>query len=132
MPDKKDIDIEELKRQTSHGDRLDTDADNDAKQELADAILDELVRIDAGEEQKTISVWDGPVAALVRALDENPEQRAAVGTALRRQLDLAETGETIERSELVRYALRLGFKQADPDTFEILREAVRDHATQDL
>jgi hypothetical protein len=132
MPDDEDIDLEELKRQTSHGDRLDTDADNDAQQELADAILDELARIDAGEEQKTISVWDGPIAALVRALDENPEQRAAVGTALRRQLDLTETGETIERSELVRYALRLGFRQADPDTFEVLREAVREHATQDL
>jgi hypothetical protein len=132
MPDDEDIDLEELKRQTSHGDRLDTDADNDAQQELAEAILSELARIDAGEEQKTISVWDGPVAALVRALDENPEQRVEVGEALCRQLDIERNDEPIERSELVRYALRLGFKQAAPEQFEILREAVREHATQNL
>lgn len=132
MSGEDDVDLEELKRQTSHGDRLDTDADNDERQELADAILAELGRIDAGEEQKTISVWDGPVAALVRALDEQPEQRAEIGTALRRQLDIETDAETIDRSELVRYALRLGFKQADPDTFEILRESVQEHATQDL
>jgi 6-phosphogluconate dehydrogenase len=133
MPDdQEDIDLEKLKRQTSHGDRLDTDADNDAQQELADAILDELGRIGAGEEQKTISVWDGPTAALVRALDDNPEQRAAVGKSLYRQLDVESDDDPIERSELVRYALRLGFKQAAPDTFEVLREAVQEYATQDL
>ena len=127
-----DIDIEELKRQTSHGDRLDSDADNDAQQELADAILSELAAIDAGDKQKTISIWDGPTAALVRALDEQPAQQRDVGEALRRQLDLAETDEPIERSELVRYALRLGFKQAAPEKFTTLREAVQEHATQDL
>jgi hypothetical protein len=132
MPEDDDIDLEELKRQTSHGDRLDSDADNDERQELAEAILDELARIDAGEEQKTISVWDGPVAALVRALDEKPEQRAQIGTALCRQLDIDADEEPIDRSKMVRYALRLGFKQADPDKFETLKESVQEHATQDL
>lgn len=127
-----DIDLEALKQQTSHGDRLDSDADNDARQALKDAILSELAAIDAGEEQKTISVWDGPTAALVRALDENPEQRAEIGDALRRQLDIDGDEAPIERSELVRYALRLGFKQADAEIFGILREAVQEHATQDL
>lgn len=67
----------------------------------------------------------------VRALDEQPEQRAEVGDALRRQLDLDEEGE-IDRSDLVRYALRLGFRQADPDKFETLKESVREYATQGL
>jgi hypothetical protein len=132
MPDDDDIDIEELKRKTSQGDRLDSDADNDERQALKDDILAELARIDAGEEQKTISVWDGATAAFVRALDDNPDQRAAIGDALRRQLDIDGDDAPIEHSELVRYALRLGFKQADAETFEILRDAVRDHATQDL
>lgn len=132
MPDDEDIDLEELKRQTSHGDRLDSDADNGERQALKDTILTELAAIDAGEQQKTISVWDGPTAALVRALDDNPEQRTEIGAALRRQLDIDGDEEPIEHSELVRYALRLGFQQADPEIFEILREAVREHATQDL
>lgn len=130
--DADDIDLDELKEQTSHGDRLDSDADNDERQALKDAILDELARIDAGEEQKTISVWDGATAAFIRALDENPEQRAALGDALRRQLDIDEDQDPIERSELVRYALRLGFQQADSAKYDTLREAVRDHTTQDL
>jgi hypothetical protein len=132
MPTDDDIDLEELKRQTSHGDRLDSDADNDAQQELTEAILDELAQIDASEKQKTISIWDGPTAALIRALDDNPEQRTEIGNALRRQLDIDGDQEPIEHSELIRYALRLGFKQADPETFELLREAVQKHATQDL
>lgn len=126
-----EIDLEELKRQTSHGDRLDSDADNDQQQALADAILTELERIDAGEEQKTVSVWDGPTAAYIRALDEHPDQRAKVGDALRRQLDI-DGDEPVDRSELVRFALRLGLRQAAPDKFETLKESVQKHVTQDL
>lgn len=103
----------------------------DQQQTLADAILTELERINEGEEQKTISSWDGPVAASVRALGTTPEQRAEVGESLRRQLDIDEESE-IDRSELVRYALRLGFRQVDPDKFETLKESVREHATQGL
>jgi hypothetical protein len=44
--------------------------------------------------------------------------------------DIDDEKEPIERSELVRYALRLGFQQAAPDKFETLREAVQEHATQ--
>lgn len=126
-----EIDLAELKRQTSHGDRLDSDADNDQQQALADAILTELERIDAGEEQKTVSIWDGPTAAYIRALDEHPDQRAEVGDALRRQLDI-DGDEPVDRSELVRFALRLGLRQAAPDKFETLKESVQKHVTQDL
>lgn len=134
MPDDEDIDLEALKDQTSHGDRLDSDADNDAQQALKDDIIEELAAIDAGDKQKTISIWDGETAAFIRSLDDNPDQRDEIGDALRRQLDIdgSDDQETIERSELVRYALRLGFRQADPDAFEILRESVRECATQDL
>lgn len=126
-----DKDLEELKRQTSHGDRLDSQAGNEQNQDLKQAILDELARIEVGDEQKTVSVWDGPTAAFVRALDTNPEQRAQVGESLRRQLGIEEQGE-IERSELVRYALRLGFKQAAPDKFDVVKESVQEHETQGL
>jgi hypothetical protein len=132
MPDDEDIDLEELKQQTSHGDRLDSDADNDERQELKAAILTELTAIDEGAKQRTVSIYDGSTAALIHALDDNPQQRTEIGNALRRQLDIDGDGEPVERSELVRYALRLGFKQADPETFELLREAVQKHATQDL
>lgn len=126
-----DIDLDELKRQTSHGDRLDSDADNDAQQELKEAIFDELERIDEGEEQKTVSIWDAPAAAYIRALDEHPEQRDEIGRSLRRQLDIDAEG-SIEQSEFVRLALRLGLRQADSDKFEIVGEAVRDRALEGL
>lgn len=126
-----DIDLDELKRQTSHGDRLDSNADNDAQQELKAAVLDELEQIDAGEKQKTVSIWDAPTAAYVRALIEHPEHRDEVGQSLRRQLDVDAEG-SIERSELVRLALRLGLQQANADKFEILGEAVRERALEGL
>lgn len=53
---------------TSHSDRLDSAADNDQQQELADSILTEFDRIDAGEEQKSVSIWDGPVAAFAHLM----------------------------------------------------------------
>ncbi len=131
MTEEDDIDLDELKRQTAHGDRLNAEADNDARLELKETILDELAQIDASEKQKTVSIWDAPTAAYVRALVEHPEHREEVGQSLRRQLDVDAEG-SIERSELVRLALRLGLQQANADKFEILGEAVRERALEGL
>ncbi|MGB9934105.1 hypothetical protein [Haloarcula amylolytica] len=125
-----DPDLEDLKAQTSQGDRLDSAAKEMDRQDLVDDIVDELEAIDAGDQQKTVSVWDGQLAAFIRALEANPEHLDAVGNGLQEQLDIQKT-ET-DRSSVLRLALRVGFQEAAPEQFEAVREAVRKQATKGL
>jgi len=125
-----DPDLEDLKAQTSQGDRLDSAAKEMDRQDLVEDIVDELEAIDAGEQQKTVSVWDGQLAAFIRALEANPEHLDAVGNGLQEQLDIEET-ET-DRSSVLRFALRVGFQEAAPEQFEAVRDAVRKQATKGL
>lgn len=125
-----DDELAALREQTSHGDRIDEATAEEEKRELVEDIIAELEAIDAGNQQKTISVWDGHLAAFVRALESNPNQLDDVGHALQRRLDLDE--EDIDRSDLLRLALRLGFQEAAPEEFEAVREAARKQATKGL
>jgi hypothetical protein len=125
-----DEDIESLRKQTSQGDRLDEAAKQEATQELVNDIVAELEAIDAGKQQKTVSVWDGPMAAFVRALEANPEQLEAVGHALQERRDV--DGDDIDRSEVLRHALRLGFQTAAPEHYEAVQDAVQQQATDRL
>lgn len=125
-----DDEIEELKQQTSQGDRLDEASDEQSRHALKTAILEELERIEEGEEQKAISVWDGPMAALVRALENHPDQLEELGHSLQDELGVDE-GD-VDRSEVIRLALRLGLRTASPEVVEATREAVSDQATKNL
>lgn len=124
-----DDDIEALRQQTSQGDRIDEAAPDDVAS-LVDDIVEELEAIDSGEKQKTVSVWDGPLAAFIRALESNPEQMEDVGKALQEHLDIE--SENIDRSELLRLSLRVGFKTAAPEEFDAVRDGVQEHATRRL
>lgn len=125
-----DDDLAALREKTSHGDRIDEAPTAESKQSLADDIITELEAIEAGEQQKTVSVWDGHLAAFIRALEENPEQLQAVGQSLQRRLDLEE--DDVDRSEVLRLALRLGFQEGAPEEFDAVREAVQKQATKKL
>lgn len=130
MSNADDEELAALRKQTSHGDRIDEAANEDQKRDLVEDIVAELEAIDAGEQQKTISVWDGHLAAFIRALESNSEQLEDVGHALQRQFDLEES--EVDRSTILRYALRLGFQEAAPEEFEAVREAAREQATKGL
>lgn len=128
MPE--DDELAALREQTSQGDRIDQAASAEQKQVLVEAIVEELEAIDAGEQQKTLSVWDGALAAFIRALEDNPDQLEAVGHSLQQRLG-TDTAE-IDRSEVLRLALRLGFQEAAPEEFDAVRDAVQKHATKGL
>lgn len=125
-----DEELAALREQTSQGDRIDQAASAEQKQVLVEAIIEELEAIDAGEQQKTLSVWDGALAAFIRALEDNPDQLEAVGHSLQQRLG-TDTAE-IDRSEVLRLALRLGFQEAAPEEFDAVRDAVQKHATKGL
>lgn len=128
MSDEKDL--EALRQQTDRGDRIDTATDAADQQAFVDDIVAELEAIDAGDQQKTLSVWDGHLAAFVRALEENPDRLTEVGQNLQQRLDV--DGGEIDRSTVLRFALQLGFQEAAPEMFEAVREAARRHATKSL
>jgi hypothetical protein len=125
-----DPDLEQLREQTEHGDRIDAVATENERADLKGSILDELDAIDAGDQQKTVSIWDGPVAAYIRALEEHPEQLENVGHALQQRLDLDE--DEVDRAAVLRLALRVGLREATPKQYETLEDAVREQATKGL
>ena len=125
-----DDDLAALREQTSQGDRLDEAGSAEKKRALVDDIVSELEAIEDGEQQKTVSVWDGNLAAFIRALEDNPNRMEHVGHALQRRLDV-DVGEA-DRSDILRLALRLGFQEAVPEEFDAVRDAVRKQATKDL
>jgi hypothetical protein len=122
-----DDELEELRRQTERGDRLDEDGRRDATAQFRERVQTALDELEAGERQKTVSVWDGPLAAFVVAL-ENTEDMEAVGTSLQEALGSDVDVEALDRSEVLRLALRLGFQEAAPGYLETAREAVREQA----
>lgn len=120
-----------LREQTTHGDRLDEAAHNEISAEFIETLVSELDAIDAGETQKTVSVWDGSFAAFLRALEAHPEQLDAVGADLQAELD-GSADDSVDRSEVIRLALRVGLKEASPETFAALQEGVQRHAVNQL
>lgn len=52
---------------------------------------------------------------------------AAVGDDLQAALD-ASTDDPVDRSEIIRLALRVGLKEASPETFAALQDGVQQHA----
>jgi hypothetical protein len=123
-------DLDDLRKQTERGTRIETAADEDDLATFRDAIGEHLEAIDSGDKQKTLSAWDGPLAAFVAALEDDPERYDAVADAIAEELDVAL--EDPKKSELLALTLRVGFQQVAPEEMEALREAVREDATKGL
>jgi hypothetical protein len=137
MSDDSDPELDALRRQTSHGDRLDEAPREDDRRDLQASIREELEAIDSGDRQKTVSVWDRELAALFATFDDDAhdhaDHRDAVGRALREALGReVEDGAAVDRSEVLRLALRLGLAEAAPEYVDTLREAVADRAADSL
>jgi hypothetical protein len=133
MSDDTDAELDALRERTSHGDRLDEAPRDDDRDDLQASMREALAEIDSGDRQKTVSVWDGDLAAFLAALDDHPDHRDAVGRALGEALGReVEDDEAVDRSEVLRLALRLGLAEAAPEYVDTLREAVADHATDSL
>jgi hypothetical protein len=125
-----DDELRRLREQTAGGDRLDTAETQERQRELVEALVDELEKIDQDDRSKTVSVWDGPTAAYLAALDDDPEARAELADGLADALD--QPVDDPDRSELLRLLIRLGLRTAAPEHVDALREAVREQAADGL
>jgi|GEM_PF-4187074 len=118
-----DDEIEELRRQTEKGDRIDERTGGEDGSDLVDAILEEL----DGQETKTVSVWSPPIAALVSVMEDQPVVRERLAAAL----GIDEPGSA-ERSDVLKAILREGISGADPELWESVREAYAEHTVEEL
>jgi len=88
-----------------------------------------LADIEAGDTSKTLSVRDARLTALVRALEET-DHLDEVGTELQEALGRETDADEIDRSEVLRLAVRLGLQEAAPETLDTARDAYARHATE--
>ena len=133
MSDESEADLAHLREATDHGDRLEKATEEVDRAEFQESVTEYLAEIEDGDRQKTVSVWDGEIAALLSALEDHPEEMTRVGNALRETLDSdTDTDDDVGRSEIIRLALRVGLREATPEDIEIVRKAVRDYATRRL
>jgi hypothetical protein len=137
MSDESEADLAHLREATDHGDRLEKATEEVDRAEFQESVTEYLVEIEDGDRQKTVSVWDGEIAALLSALEDHPEEMTRVGNALRETLDSdsdtdTDTNDDVGRSEIIRLALRVGLREATPEDIETVRKAVRDYATRRL
>lgn len=129
MPDEDRL--AELQAESEKGDRLDSEVVISEGEALAQAINEELDAIESGDVYQSVTIWDKKSTALIRALEKNPEHLKQVGTELREQIGVSDSGE-VDRGEVLRYALRLGLQQAADEQLDILRDVIRDRSAQDI
>ncbi|MCD2201365.1 hypothetical protein LPA44_15955 [Halobacterium sp. KA-4] len=124
-----DDELEQLRQQTDVGTRAQEATPSDESTDLEDAMVTLLAAVEAGETSKTLSVRDARLTALVRALEETGELEE-VGTDLQEALDREAAPDAIDRSEVLRLAVRLGLQEAAPDLLETARDAYGRHASE--
>ncbi|MCF2165404.1 hypothetical protein PNP85_13065 [Halobacterium salinarum] len=124
-----DDELEQLRQQTDVGTRAQEATPSDESTDLEDAMVTLLAAVEAGETSKTLSVRDARLTALVRALEETGELEE-VGTDLQEALGREAAPDAIDRSEVLRLAVRLGLQEAAPDLLETARDAYGRHASE--
>jgi hypothetical protein len=124
-----DENLDQLREQSQRGSRL--QESDESETELVDELVVALEEIESGDRRKTIAVRDKPVAALLKTLDDNPDDIAAVGQALQQALG-RDTDEEFDRSEISRLAFRVGLQEAAPKYMEQLQDAHAEHMKDQL
>lgn len=118
-----DPDLDELREQTQSGNRI-----SEAKKHqrtFEDHVADALDRVDDGDINRTISLYDTRLAALVAALEADDETRHQVVGDLRAELgdDSPVDLDDVDRSELLGLAIRVGLKTASPGVLDDAKSA---------
>lgn len=127
-------DVEELRKQHQKGSRVTgaaagSEEPSDEVNPLEEAMVTSFAQIEAGETAKSLSVRDGQLASLIHGLETEPDELEAVGIALQKALDREPDPEAIDRSEVLRLAVRVGLRETAPEVVETARNAQARHLT---
>ena len=129
-----DADVEELRKRHQKGSRVtgaaaETEEAEDEVSSLEEAMVAAFEEIEAGETAKSLSLRDGQLASLIHGLEAEPDELEAVGIALQEALDREIDSEAVDRSEVLRLAVRVGLREAAPEVIETARNAQARHLT---
>ena len=129
-----DADVEELRKRHQKGSRVtgaaaETEEAEDEVSSLEEAMVAAFEEIEAGETAKSLSLRDGQLASLIHGLEAEPDELEAVGIALQEALDREIDPEAVDRSEVLRLAVRVGLREAAPEVVETARNAQARHLT---
>ena len=130
-----EADVEELRKRHQKGSRV-TGAATESKEaeaevsSLEQAMVTAFEEIEAGKTAKSLSLRDGQLASLIHGLEMEPDELETVGIALQEALDREIDPEAIDRSEVLRLAVRVGLREAAPETVETARNAQARHLTR--
>lgn len=123
-----DDELEQLRQQSTSGGGNRIDADAQQQDSAVDDLVDALERIDAGEDNATLSFWGKDEAALVDVVMADTERREAILGEFADELGVDVDPEEANQSDLLKLAIRHALANVDPDLFEDLREARRERA----
>lgn len=129
-----EADVEELRKRHQKGSRVtgaaaETEEAEDEVSSLEKAMVAAFEEIEAGETPKSLSLRDGQLASLIHGLEAEPDELEAVGIALQEALDREIDPEAVDRSEVLRLAVRVGLREAAPEVVETARNAQARHLT---
>lgn len=129
-----EADVEELRKRHQKGSRVtgaaaETEEAEDEVSSLEEAMVAAFEEIEAGETPKSLSLRDGQLASLIHGLEAEPDELEAVGIALQEALDREIDPEAVDRSEVLRLAVRVGLREAAPEVVETARNAQARHLT---
>jgi hypothetical protein len=127
-----DTNVEDLRKRHQKGSRVtgaatESEASADEMSPLEKAMVTAFAQVEAGETAKSLSVRDGQLAALIHGLEAESDELEAVGITLQEALDRDADPEDIDRSEVLRLAVRLGLREAAPEVVETARTAQAKH-----
>ncbi|MDQ2055520.1 MULTISPECIES: hypothetical protein [unclassified Halobellus] len=117
-----DDDLEKLRQEESHGNRLDRD-DPSAQPDFVDALDEALEAVENGETGDTITAYDPTLAAVLRALEED-DRLDDVFEQLQEAYDGNSGLDSASRSAIIRLAVRVGLQEGTADVMDDLREAI--------
>ncbi|USZ69872.1 hypothetical protein NGM10_15825 (plasmid) [Halorussus salilacus] len=128
-----DPDLEELRQQTQRTDRLDQPSRSPGDgEDVVEDLIDALEAIESGEQAKTFAARDASVTALLTMLADRDGELAEVGTSLQEALGRDVDPDALDRSEVVRLAVRLGIREAAPEYLDLLADASAEHARRNV
>lgn len=128
--DTDDIDFSDVREESTSGGGNRIDADAAQEERLIEELVAAMNNVENGNTPKTLSFWGPEEAAITDVVMADDEERAAMVDEFSDELGVDVDGEEIDRSRLLKLALRFAFAQANPSLMEDVREARRKRAVE--
>lgn len=122
--------LEQMRSESTSGGGSRLDADATPDEDVVDELVDALDAADEGDLSKTLSVWDPEMAAVLSVILGDQERAQEDAQALAHELSTSFDEDVVDRSNLLKLALRVGLQEVDEEIFDELRQARRERAIQ--